>query len=64
MMHNAVHPFGDIIYQRLGVDGRPPVWEIHELAKVRAVGTAMGEIELNARVILEEMDKMAAEKKP
>lgn len=50
--------------QRLGLDGRPPVREIHDLATVRARGTAMDEIELNARVILEALDKSAAEEKP
>lgn len=52
------------IHQRLGVDGRPPVREIHDLAAIRARGTAMAEIEVNARVILEALDKSAAEKKP
>ncbi|MBK9608546.1 MAG: hypothetical protein IPO58_19710 [Betaproteobacteria bacterium] len=52
------------IHQRLGVDGRPPVREIHDLATIRARGTAMAEIEVNARVILEALDKSAAEKQP
>jgi hypothetical protein len=52
------------IHQRLGVAGRPPVREIHDLAAIRARGTAMAEIEVNARVILEALDKSAAEKKP
>lgn len=50
--------------QRLRVDGRPPVQEIHNLATVRARGTAMDEIEINARVILEALNKSALEKKP
>lgn len=41
------------LHQRLGVDGRPPVREIHELTLVRAKGTGMSEIEVNARVILD-----------
>jgi hypothetical protein len=52
------------IHQRLGVDGRPPVQEICDLATVRARGTAMDEIEVNARVILEALNKSPAEKKP
>lgn len=52
------------IQQRLGIDGRPPVQEIYDLATVRARGTAMDEIEINARVILEALNKSAAEKKP
>lgn len=46
---------------RLGVDGRPPVQEIYDLATVRARGTGMDEIEVNARVILDELNKPAAE---
>jgi hypothetical protein len=53
-----------VLSQRLGVDGRPPVQEIYDLATVRARGTAMDEIEINARVILESLNKSAAEKKP
>jgi hypothetical protein len=51
-----------VLSQRLGVDGRPPVQEIHDLATVRARGTAMDEIEVNARVILEALNTSAAEK--
>ena len=40
-------------HQRLGLDGRPPVQEIYDLAEIRAKGTSMNEIVLNARVILE-----------
>lgn len=52
------------LHQRLGVDGRPPVREIHELALKGARGSAMDEIEVNARVILEQLDKMAPRKSP
>lgn len=52
------------VHQRLGVDGRPPVREIHELARAGARGSAMDEIEVNARAILEQLDKNAAGKKP
>ncbi len=40
-------------HQRLGLDGRPPVQEIYDLALVRAQDTSMDEIVVNARVILE-----------
>ncbi len=46
-----------VIHQRLGLDGRPPVQEIHELARIRERGTAMDDIELDARVILESLNK-------
>ncbi|MSU59900.1 MAG: hypothetical protein EXS35_17325 [Pedosphaera sp.] len=52
------------IHQRLGVDGRPPVQTIYDLATVRARGTAMDEIEVNARVFLEALNKSTEEKKP
>lgn len=51
------------ISRRLGVDGRPPVQEIYDIATVRARGTAMDEIEGNARVILDALNS-EAEKKP
>ena len=51
-------------HRRIGVDGRPPVREIHELARAGAPGSAMAEIEVNARVILEQLDKDAAAKTP
>lgn len=44
-------------YQRAGVDGRPLYDEIHTLSMVRERGSAMDEIELNTRAILEEIDK-------
>ncbi|MEO6244138.1 MAG: hypothetical protein ABIQ12_01775 [Opitutaceae bacterium] len=53
-----------VVQQHLGVDGRPPVQEIYDLALVRARGTAMSDIEVNARVILYELNKSATEKKP
>ncbi|MDP3072327.1 MAG: hypothetical protein Q8N18_18695 [Opitutaceae bacterium] len=53
-----------VVQQRLGLDGRPPVKEIHDLASVRARGTGMDEIELNARVILDALNKSAAKKTP
>ncbi|MBL9190208.1 MAG: hypothetical protein JNK23_22190 [Opitutaceae bacterium] len=53
-----------VVQQRLGLDGRPPVKEIHDLASVRPRGTAMDEIELNARVILDALNKSAARKNP
>ncbi len=43
-------------HQRLGLDGRPPVQEIFDLAQVRAQGTSMDEIVVNARVILEALN--------
>ena len=52
------------ISQCLGVDGRRPVQENYDLATVRARGTAMDEIEGNARVILDQLNKSAAGKKP
>ncbi len=45
------------IHQRLGVDGRPPVQVIYDLATVRAQGTTMDEIEVNARVFIEALSK-------
>ena len=53
-----------VMHKRLGLDGRPPVREIYDLAVVRARGTSMNEIEVNARVILESLEKPAAEKSP
>lgn len=52
------------IHQRIGVDGRPPVKEIHDLTVGRETGNALDEIEVNARVILEELDKSAAARTP
>jgi hypothetical protein len=53
-----------IMHRQIGADGRPPVRDIHELARTRARGTAMDEIEVNARAILEQLDQNAAEKQP
>lgn len=53
-----------LMHKRLGIDGRPPVQEIHDLAQVRVRGTSMDEIEVNARVILDALEKPSAEKMP
>ena len=53
-----------VLLKRLGIDGRPPLREICDLALVRARGTLMNEIEANARVILESLDNPPAEKTP
>ncbi len=42
-----------IVHKAFGLDGRPPVKEIYDLAVIRARETSMDEIEVNARVILE-----------
>ena len=47
-------------HQRLGLDGRPPVQEIHDLALVRAKESSMDEIVLNARVILDALNAAPA----
>src|SRR5262249_23065036 len=44
------------VFRTYGLDGRPPVKEIYDLALVRARDTSMGEIEVNARVILEALE--------
>jgi len=49
-----------VVHQRFGLDGRPPVKEIYDLALVRARGTSMDEIEVNARVILEALQPAPA----
>lgn len=41
------------IHRRLGIDGRPPVQEIHDAALVRSPDTSMSEIVVNARAILD-----------
>jgi hypothetical protein len=48
------------IQQQLGVDGRPPVQQIHDLATVRAPGTAMSDIEASARMMLDQLNQDAA----
>jgi hypothetical protein len=48
-----------VVHRRFGLDGRPPVKEIYDLAVVRARDTSMNEIELNARVILEALEPAA-----
>lgn len=45
------------VHQIQNLDGRPPVQEIFDLANVRATGTSMDEIVLNARVILDALNK-------
>lgn len=47
------------IHQIQNLDGRPPVQEIFDLAQIRAQGTSMDEIVLNARVILGALDRPA-----
>ena len=49
------------VHQRTGVDGRPPVQAILELAQVRAKGTSMDEIVINAQAHL---DGLSPEKSP
>lgn len=46
-----------IVYQRAGLEGRPIYAEIHSLSLAYPRGTPMDQIELNARVILQEIDK-------
>ncbi len=48
------------VFHQLGLDGRPPVQEILDLARVRARTTSMSEIVLGARAILDALP--AAEK--
>lgn len=52
------------VSQRLDLDARPPVQEIHDLATVRATGTGMDEIVLNARAILDALKQKPREKQP
>jgi hypothetical protein len=52
------------VFHVLNLDGRPPVQEIFDLATVRAQGTSMDEIVLNARVILETLDQPATANTP
>jgi hypothetical protein len=44
------------VQQRLGLDGRPPVREIRDLAAIRAKETTMDEIVVNADAILAALD--------
>lgn len=53
-----------LLHHKLGLDGRPPVREIHDLALVRAKDTGMSEIEVNARAILDALNPPQEEKKP
>lgn len=48
------------IHQIQNLDGRPPVQEIFDLATVREKDTSMDEIVVNARVILEALNRPAA----
>lgn len=50
------------VHQRTGIDGRPPVQEIHDLAQVRSKGTSMDEIVVRARAHLDGLP--APEKQP
>ncbi|MBL9199050.1 MAG: hypothetical protein JNL39_01035 [Opitutaceae bacterium] len=52
-----------VVRQRAGRDGRPPVRAIHDQVKSRPRGTRMDEIEVNARVILDNLEAEAAKKK-
>lgn len=52
------------LHKQLGIDGRPPVQEIHNLALVRAKDAGIGEIEINARVILDALNKPPEDKNP
>jgi hypothetical protein len=51
------------IHQLIGVDGRPPMKEIHDLALVHGNG-AMSNIEMDSRAFIEEQDKSAATRTP
>ena len=53
-----------VMHKRAGLDGRPPLREIYDLALVRMRGTLMNEIEANARVVLDALEKPPAEKTP
>lgn len=53
-----------LLHHKLGLDGRPPVREIHDLALVRAKDSGMSEIEVNARAILDALNPPQEEKKP
>jgi hypothetical protein len=46
-----------VIQSRLGIDGRPPLEDIHNLAAIRAHGTSLSDIEERARVMLDGMNK-------
>jgi hypothetical protein len=41
-----------IVHKAFGLDGKPPVQEIHDLAMARAKATTMDEIVVNAKAIL------------
>ncbi len=47
------------VHQKTGVDGRPPLREILDLALVRAKDSCMDEIVINARVHLEDLESAA-----
>jgi hypothetical protein len=48
-----------VVHERAGRDGRPPVAQIHELARQRPPGSPIGEIEGSARMLLEHLDHQA-----
>jgi hypothetical protein len=47
------------VHRRLGLDGRPPVQEIYDLAMVRSKDTTMDEVVVNAKVILNALNPIA-----
>ena len=49
------------VHRRLRLDGRPPLQRIYELAQVRGQATNMGDIVVNARVILEALSTASPE---
>jgi hypothetical protein len=48
-----------IVHQQMGGDGRPPVQQIYDLARVRSKDTAMDEIGVNARAILNALEPVS-----
>jgi hypothetical protein len=47
------------VHKKLGLDGRPPVQEMHDLALVRAEDTTMDELVVNAKAILNALNPLA-----
>jgi hypothetical protein len=47
------------VHRALGLDGRPPVQEIHDLAMVRSKDTTMDEIVVGAKAILNALNPIA-----
>ena len=52
------------VHQLTGIDGRPPVQEMHDLALVRAKETTLDEIVINARAHLEALPPKESEALP